>query len=177
MIEQYRKDVSKIHASSELIQRTRTAMKQEEEDAADPKKPGKRNPYGFSAWRIAIPLSAVAAALFLVIVPGVIHKGATQEDIQIQMAVPLGQKEEQQPVSIENGSNQPIELTEVARMPAEFADAEKIEKDGAVYYILRGESTDEWKAYAKIKGKKYLLCGKAAGKEDFLNRIEALLFG
>ena len=101
MIEQYRKDVSQIHASSELIQRTRTAMKQEEErlkeeeDAADPKKPGKRNPYGFSAWRIAIPLSAVAAALFLVIVPGVIHKGATQEDIQIQMAVPLGQKEEQ----------------------------------------------------------------------------------
>ena len=183
MIEQYRKDVSQIHASSELIQRTRTAMKQEEErlkeeeEAADPKKPGKRNPYGVSAWRIAIPLSAVAAALFLVIVPGVIHKGATQEDIQIQMAVPLGQKEEQQPVSIENGSNQPIELTEVARMPAEFADAEKIEKDGAVYYILRGESTDEWKAYAKIKGKKYLLCGKAAGKEDFLNRIEALLFG
>ena len=147
MIEQYRKDVSQIHASSELIQRTRTAMKQEEErlkeeeDAADPKKPGKRNPYGFSAWRIAIPLSAVAAALLLVIVPGVIHKGATQEDIQIQMAVPLGQKEEQQPVSIENGSNQSIEL-------------------------LCGD-----------KGKKYLLCGKVAGKEDFLNRIEALLFG
>ena len=31
MIEQYRKDVSQIHASSELIQRTRAAMKQEEE--------------------------------------------------------------------------------------------------------------------------------------------------
>ena len=31
MIEQYRKDISQIQVSSELMQRTRAAMKQEEE--------------------------------------------------------------------------------------------------------------------------------------------------
>ena len=181
MIEQYRKDVSQIHASSELIQRTRAAMKQEEERLQEEEEvPGRRKSMKwdlvrYGAGRIAIPLVAAAAALLLVIAPGVIQRSIPQADTKIQMPGKLGQKGENYPVILKNGDNQTIELTETAKMPAEFADAEKIEMNGAVYYVLPGEASCEWKAYVEMEGRNYLLCGRAEEEEDFLNRAEALL--
>lgn len=180
MIEQYRKDILQIHASSELIQRTRAAMKQEEERLREEEEvPGRRKSMKwdlvrYRAGRIAIPLVA-AAALLLVIAPGVIQRSIPQADTKIQMPGKLGQKGEKYPVILKNGDNQTIELTETAKMPAEFADAEKIEMNGAVYYVLPGEAAGEWKAYVEMEGRNYLLCGRAEEKEDFLDRAEALL--
>ena len=117
MIEQYRKDVSQIHASSELIQRTRAAMKQEEERLQEEEEvPGRRKSMKwdlvrYGAGRIAIPLVAAAAALLLVIAPGVIQRSIPQADTKIQMPGKLGQKGENYPVILKNGDNQTKQFT------------------------------------------------------------------
>lgn len=171
MIEQYHKDASQIHASSELIRQTRAAMRQEEERLKEEEELSAHRRVGKR--KAVIFLSVAAAALLLVIVPGAIQGSTTQAEIK--MPDKLGQKEEKSLISIESGNSQALKLTETAKMPAEYADAEKIEKAGAVFYILPGEAKDEWEAYVEYKGKNYLLLGSAGGKEEFLEQAAELL--
>ena len=179
MLEQYHKEVSQIHASSELIQRTKAAMKQEEkrlkenEELQWKENSRQRRNSRFQIKKVVLPLSVAAALVLLVGVTGVSLKVDSQTDTEIQMPVQLGQKEEDQLVEI--GSSQKMQLIEAAEMPAEFADAAKVKKDGAVYYILQSERAGEWKAYIEVGEEKYLISGRAEAEEDFFKQIEALL--
>ncbi len=183
MIEQYRKDMSEVHARTELIQRTKVAMKQEEERLGekDSKEEGVQNEsadhiikVNSRIKRLWIPLSAAAAILILIAVPGVWSKSGTGTGRDIQTPARLGQADNNQPGFI---TNEPVAkgVTEVYEMPEEFENIKEIQKENVVYRVLYEKESDEWTAFIASENKMYLFTGEAVDEERFLQLAEAAL--
>ena len=182
MIEQYRKDMSEVHARTELIQRTKAAMKQEEErlsqneveEGVQSEKTGQIRKVNSRIKRLWIPLSAAAAILLLITVPGIWAPKDTGAGRDIQTPARFGQMDNNEPSLIVNESVA-NGVTEVNEMPAEFESVTEIQKGDAVYRLLYEKESDEWSAFIIDEQKMYLFTGKAADEESFLQLAEAAL--
>ena len=181
MIEQYKKEMSEVHAPADLIERTREAMKKEEEKL---QKKGKgRN----ITARIIVPLSVAAAAFILIAVPSALKGAGTQT----QTPALLGQENTSDVQKIESGMTADaanelakeneiaikaeMKMTELSEMPEEFADAREIKQDGYTYLLVERQDGTGWKAYVEKEGKGYLITGIAEDEESFLQEAEKLI--
>lgn len=196
MIEQYKKEMSEVHAPANLIERTREAMKKEEEKlqtedgrgnvTAKAEKRKKGTGKRRINW-ITVPLSVAAAAFILIAVPSALKGAGTQT----QTPALLGQENTSDVQKIESGMTADaanelakeneivikveIEMTEVSEMPVEFADAREVKQGEHTYLLAERQDGTGWKAYVEKEGKGYLITGMAEDEESFLLEAEKLI--
>lgn len=165
MKEQYQKEISQIHVPKELLEKTKQAMKEEEQALSREKKAGKRIPFG------RISMVAAAALLLLVMIPSGISflsgrdqsKNNGQTQLQLQMenhADPeigkIGKKEEKA-----------LSVKEVERMPEEFQGAEEIVIGDITMLVAADEETGYLKAYFEKEEKAYTVTSKLTDLGEF----------
>lgn len=196
MIEQYKKEMSEVHAPADLIERTREAMKKEEEklqtediNQDEIRKTGKTKKVigkRRTGW-VAVAMTAAAAVLLLIAAPFVLQGTATQD----KTPALLGQENTSNVQKIENGMSSnnadelttenekvkesEIEMTEVSEMPEEFADAREVKLGGHICLLLKMQEGAGWKAYVEKEGKGYLITGIAKDEEHFLQEAQKLI--
>lgn len=193
MIEQYKKEMSEVHAPADLIERTREAVKKEEEKqqtegrrgniTAEAEKRKKETGKHRGNW-IAASLSAAAAVLVLTAVPFALKGAGTQE----KTPALLGQENASDVQKIKNGmaADEPaeesaseikveIKMTEVSEIPEEFADAREVKQDGYTCLLLVPYDGTGFKAFVEKEGKGYLITGMAEDEEHFLQEAEKLI--
>ena len=151
MKEQYQKEVSQIHVPKELLEKTKQAMKEEEQTLSREKKTGKVIPFK------KISMVAAAAILLLVMIPTGISffRGMDQSENggQMQMQLQLENHAEPEFVKIGQGGEKALSVKEVDRMPEEFEGAD--------------EKTGYLKAYFERDGKAYAVTSKLMDLGEF----------
>ena len=193
MIEQYRKEMSEVHAPDDLIKRTREAMKREEgklqaengKGIVTVKAEKTKKEAGKKVNWIVVSLSAAAAILIMIAIPSTFKGDGTL----VQTPAQLGQENTSDVKKIENGittdsadeaikdskADTEIEMTEVSEMPEEFAAAREIQQGGYRYLLLERQDGAGWKAYVKKEEKGYLITGITKDEESFLQEAEMLI--
>lgn len=186
MIEQYDKEMSQVHAPSDLIQRTKAAMRQEEERLqANPKEKdgtgqGKRR----KKWGWI--LTPVAAALVLAVFPAAflgsmdgkevkppVRAGREEPSVSLlpQGDLPLPRLSGMEATAAEN--TEEGTLKKVSEKTAEFGDAEPVEMKRAKVWAAAGE--DGWKAYIETEDGAYLYTDQADSIDEFLKKVGDVL--
>lgn len=127
MKEQYQKEVSQIHVPEELLEKTKKAMKEEEESLLQ--KRTAKIPVPF----FRISLAAAAAVLLLIIVPVAVHfqTGDEQTGEEMQMQMHLSELQDPVMIKIEKGDG------ETEEKPAAFADAGGITIEENIVFIIK----------------------------------------
>lgn len=126
MKEQYQKEVSQIHVPEELLEKTRKAMKEEEESLLQ--KRVAKIPVPF--FRISLAAAAVAV-LLLIIVPVAVHFQTGDEQIGEEMQMHLSDLQDPVMIKIEKGDG------ETEEKPAAFADAGGITIEKNIVFIMK----------------------------------------
>lgn len=170
MIQQYKKEMSKIHAPAYLVERTKEAMRREEEKLKEElagllEKPGSVSDIQKKSNRkkIAISFLAVAAVLLVVLMPNMM------KDTGVRMQT-------QKPLQLAPKEMSDLQIIEYERakesMPEDITDEESGEE---TYFILKDEKTKNLKAFVEINGNGYVISGELEDEESFLQEAEKLL--
>lgn len=167
MKEQYQKEVSQIHVPSELLLRTKQAMKEEEERLGEEKRAAKVIPFRM----MSIAAAVLAIAIVIPLATGFLGKEGKEEmktpgvqlagTVKPQLgAISKGDKEQSKELTI----------TEADRMPKEWSDLEEITVAGKLIIITTDEETGFWMAYDEQK--KVVVASEIIEKEAFLEALE-----
>jgi len=125
MKEQYQKEISQIHVPEELLEKTKKAMKEEEESLLQKKTAKIPVPFG------RISLAAAAAVLLLIIVPAAVHFQTGDEQTGEEMQMHLSNQQDPVMKKIEKGDGEREEK------PAEFEDAGGITIGENIVFIIK----------------------------------------
>lgn len=182
MIEQYNKEMSEVHAPAYLVERTRKAMKQEEEilkkEGVKPyRKTG--NTSKKNRKKMVISLLTAAAALMLVLVPALVKDEGTQMPKPMQLSPKetkgLEKIELKGSADEKDGEESTLQITLVPYMPKEFGSAEELSYGEITYFLLVDKELGSLTAYVEKDGKNYLISGGMEDEESFLQEAEKLL--
>lgn len=111
MKEQYQKEISQIHVPEELLEKTKKAMKEEEESLLQKRTAKIPVPFG------RISLAAAAAVLLFIVVPAAVHFQTGDEQTGEEMQMHLSDLQDPAMKKIEKGDG------ETEEKPAGFEDA------------------------------------------------------
>ena len=165
MKEQYQKEISQIHVPKELLEKTKQAMKEEEQTLSREKKTGKVIPFK------KISMVAAAAILLLVMIPTGISffRGMDQRENggQMQMQLQLENHAEPEIVKIGQGGEKALTVKEVNRKPEGFEDAEENVIGDITVFVIADEETGHLKAYYEKDGKAYAVTSKLTDLGEF----------
>lgn len=165
MKEQYQKEVSQIHVPKELLEKTKQAMKEEEQTLSRKKMTGKVIPFK------KISMVAAAAILLLVMIPTGISffRGMDQNENggQMQMQLQLENHAEPEIVKIGQGGEKALSVKEVDRMPEEFEGADETVIGDITVFVIADEETGHLKAYYEEEGKAYTVTSKFTDLGEF----------
>lgn len=191
MKEQYREETSQIHAPSDLVQKTRDAMRQEEQRLKK-----ERRRYRVSRW--TLPLSAAAAVVVLLTVTMVmrgaigsrISSDKAQDDAYSgEMSMQFGEADlaadyaedaegtdDKTPAALVRPDAFIIEITEVKEEPDFYysLDTEACYYEDLLFWVNQNES-GEWSAYVSVRGDRYVIVSDIEEQERFLEEAYALL--
>ena len=165
MKEQYQKEVSQIHVPKELLEKTKQAMKEEEQTLSRKKMTGKVIPFK------KISMVVAAAILLLVMIPTGISffRGMDQSENggQMQMQLQLENHAEPEFVKIGQGGEKALSVKEVDRMPEEFEGADETVIGDIIVRVTADEKTGYLKAYFERDGKAYAVTSKLMDLGEF----------
>ena len=165
MKEQYQKEVSQIHVPKELLEKTKQAMKEEEQTLSRKKMTGKVIPFK------KISMVVAAAFLLLVMIPAGISfsRGMDQSENggQMQMQLQLENHAEPEIVKIGQGGEKALSVKEVDRMPEEFEGADETVIGDIIVRVTADEKTGYLKAYFERDGKAYAVTSKLMDLGEF----------
>ena len=165
MKEQYQKEVSQIHVPKELLEKTKQAMKEEEQTLSRKKMTGKVIPFK------KISMVVAAAILLLVMIPTGISfsRGMDQSENggQMQMQLQLKNHAEPEIVKIGQGGEKALSVKEVDRMPEEFEGADETVIGDIIVRVTADEKTGYLKAYFERDGKAYAVTSKLTDLGEF----------
>ena len=165
MKEQYQKEVSQIHVPKELLEKTKQAMKEEEQTLSRKKMTGKVIPFK------KISMVVAAAILLLVMIPTGISfsRGMDQSENggQMQMQLQLENHAEPEIVKIGQGGEKALTVKEVNRKPEGFEDAEENVIGDITVFVIADEETGHLKAYYEKDGKAYAVTSKLTDLGEF----------
>ncbi len=165
MKEQYQKEVSQIHVPKELLEKTKQAMKEEEQTLSRKKMTGKVIPFK------KISMVVAAAILLLVMIPTGISffRGMDQSENggQMQMQLQLENHAEPEIVKIGQGGEKALSVKEVDRMPEEFEGADETVIGDIIVRVTADEKTGYLKAYFERDGKAYAVTSKLTDLGEF----------
>ena len=165
MKEQYQKEVSQIHVPKELLEKTKQAMKEEEQTLSRKKMTGKVIPFK------KISMVVAAAILLLVMIPAGISfsRGMDQSENggQMQMQLQLENHAEPEIVKIGQGGEKALSVKEVDRMPEEFEGADETVIGDIIVRVTADEKTGYLKAYFERDGKAYAVTSKLMDLGEF----------
>ena len=165
MKEQYQKEVSQIHVPKELLEKTKQAMKEEEQTLSRKKMTGKVIPFK------KISMVVAAAILLLVMIPAGISfsRGMDQSKNggQMQMQLQLENHAEPEIVKIGQGGEKALSVKEVDRMPEEFEGADETVIGDIIVRVTADEKTGYLKAYFERDGKAYAVTSKLMDLGEF----------
>lgn len=165
MKEQYQKEVSQIHVPKELLEKTKQAMKEEEQTLSRKKMTGKVIPFK------KISMVVAAAILLLVMIPTGISfsRGMDQSENggQMQMQLQLENHAEPEIVKIGQGGEKALSVKEVDRMPEEFEGADETVIGDIIVRVTADEKTGYLKAYFERDGKAYAVTSKLMDLGEF----------
>ena len=165
MKEQYQKEVSQIHVPKELLEKTKQAMKEEEQTLSRKKMTGKVIPFK------KISMVVAAAILLLVMIPTGISfsRGMDQSENggQMQMQLQLENHAEPEIVKIGQGGEKALAVKEVDRMPEEFEGADETVIGDIIVRVTADEKTGYLKAYFERDGKAYAVTSKLMDLGEF----------
>ena len=165
MKEQYQKEFSQIHVPKELLEKTKQAMKEEEETFSRKKMAGKVIPIK------KISLVAAVAFLLLVMIPAGISfsRGMDQSENggQMQMQLQLENHAEPEIVKIGQGGEKALSVKEVDRMPEEFEGADETVIGDIIVRVTADEKTGYLKAYFERDGKAYAVTSQLMDLGEF----------
>lgn len=168
MKEQYQRAVSQIHVPSELLLKTKQAMKEEE---------ARINGQGHKEKVIPFRMiSMVAAAVLMVIIAvpmasGLLRTGSEEEMAKPQMqlagtmqpelgAIPKG----------DVGPKQVLAVTKADMVPEEWTETEEVTVAGKQILLAMDEMTGYYMAYDAEEGQ--IVTSEIADKEMFLKELE-----
>lgn len=158
MIEQYGKEIDQMHASPELIQRTKAAMRQEEKRIRKKRK----------MWAL-VP---VAAVLLLAVIPPILWQN--EEPTEIEAPIRAGREEPTSSLIPREDSQTAGMLKQVSVKPEEFSAVEPMETEQAEVWVLTG-AEGGFRAYVETKECAYLYEDQADNLEEFLQKIKETL--
>ena len=167
MKEQYQKEVSQIHVPKELLEKTKQAMKEEEQTLSRKKMTGKVIPFK------KISMVVAAAILLLVMIPTGISfsRGMDQSEnggqMQMQLQLQLENHAEPEIVKIGQGGEKALSVKEVDRMPEEFEGADETVIGDIIVRVTADEKTGYLKAYFERDGKAYAVTSKLMDLGEF----------
>ena len=165
MKERYQKEVSQIHVPKELLEKTKQAMKEEEQTLSRKKMTGKVIPFK------KISMVVAAAILLLVMIPTGISfsRGMDQSENggQMQMQLQLENHAEPEIVKIGQGGEKALSVKEVDRMPEEFEGADETVIGDIIVRVTADEKTGYLKAYFERDGKAYAVTSKLMDLGEF----------
>lgn len=165
MKEQYQKEVSQIHVPKELLEKTKQAMKEEEQTLSRKKMTGKVIPFK------KISMVVAAAILLLVMIPTGISffRGMDQSENggQMQMQLQLENHAEPEIVKIGQGGEKALTVKEVNRKPEGFEDAEENVIGDSTVFVIADEETGYLEAYYEKDGKAYAATSKLTDLGEF----------
>ena len=165
MKEQYQKEVSQIHVPKELLEKTKQAMKEEEQTLSRKKMTGRVFPFK------KISMVAAVALLLLVMIPAGISfcRGMDQSENggQMQMQLQLKNHAEPEIVKIGQGGEKALTVKEVNRKPEGFEDAEENVIGDITVFVIADEETGHLKAYYEKDGKAYAVTSKLTDLGEF----------
>ena len=165
MKEQYQKEVSQIHVPKELLEKTKQAMKEEEQTLSRKKMTGKVIPFK------KISMVVAAAILLLVMIPTGISffRGMDQSENggQMQMQLQLENHAEPEIVKIGQGGEKALTVKEVNRKPEGFEDAEENVIGDITGFVIADEETGYLEAYYEKDGKAYAATSKLTDLGEF----------
>ena len=165
MKEQYQKEFSQIHVPKELLEKTKQAMKEEEQTLSRKKMTGKVIPFK------KISMVVAAAILLLVMIPTGISfsRGMDQSENggQMQMQLQLENHAEPEIVKIGQGGEKALSVKEVDRMPEEFEGADETVIGDIIVRVTADEKTGYLKAYFERDGKAYAVTSKLMDLGEF----------
>ena len=173
MKEQYQKEVSQIHVPKELLEKTKQAMKEEEQTLSRKKMTGKVIPFK------KISMVVAAAILLLVMIPTGISffRGIDQSENggQMQMQLQLENHAEPEIVKIGQGGEKALTVKEVNRKPEGFEDAEENVIGDITVFVIADEETGHLKAYYEKDGKAYAVTSKLTDLGEFEEALKKKL--
>lgn len=165
MKEQYQKEVSQIHVPKELLEKTKQAMKEEEQTLSRKKMTGRVFPFK------KISMVAAVALLLLVMIPAGISfsRGMDQSENggQMQMQLQLKNHAEPEIVKIGQGGKKALTVKEVNRKPEGFEDAEENVIGDSTVFVIADEETGYLEAYYEKDSKAYAVTSKLTDLEEF----------
>lgn len=167
MKEQYQNELSQVRAPKELIEKTKLAMKQEEEKKTVPVT-RKVN----TKWVLA----AAAVVLLVTVSVGVLVNQKTEVENPIQ----LGMQEQKGPVDIEKADE--ISFGELTIKKTDKA-VEEIQGNNVVLQEIHGVQvtvytnviTGCYQCFLEREGQSYVISSKITEREAFVNEVESYL--
>lgn len=168
MKEQYQREISQIHVPTELLLKTKQAMKEEE---------ARINGQGHKEKVIPFRMISMAAAAVLMViiavpmVSGLLKTGSKEELAKPQMqlagtmqpelgAIPKG----------DVGPKQVITVTKADMVPEEWTETEEVTVAGKLILVATDETTGYYMAYDTEEGQ--IVTSEIADKEMFLKELE-----
>lgn len=165
MKEQYQKEISQIHVPKELLEKTKQAMKEEEQTLSRERKTEKVLSFG------RISLVAAAAVLLLVMIPAGVSLfrvgDQSKNGGQMQMQLQLENHAEPEIVKIGQGGEKALSIKEVDRMPEGFEDADENMIGDITVFVIADEETGHLKAYYEEEGNAYAVTSKLTDLGEF----------
>lgn len=168
MKEQYQRAVSQIHVPSELLLKTKQAMKEEE---------ARINGQGYKEKVIPFRMiSMVAAAVLMVIiavpmVSGLLKTGSKEELAKPQMQLAGTMQPELGAIPKEDiGSKQVLTVTKADMVPEEWTETEEVTVAGKLILVVTDETTGYYMAYDTEEG--VMITSEISEKEVFLKELE-----
>lgn len=166
MKEQYQKEVSQIHVPKELLEKTKQAMK-EEEERLEKQNETKRIPFS------RISLAAAAAVLLLIVIPVVSFYVKTDENNSEQkMPIQLSGQKSPGIGQIEKGEDAELKIEEVSERSAEFENAKETLIGEKTVFMIKDIQTGNFKAYFEKDQKKYEINSAISDEEEFKQALE-----
>lgn len=164
--EQYRKEISQIHAPKQLLEKTKQAMK-EEEKRLEQQRNAKRL---FSFGRV---LSAAAAAVLLLSVAAVfIYSRGDKTPAQQEIPLQLSGKQEPEIGKIEKGNDTGLTVGEVSEMPEECKDIKGMMIGTETVFVIADEETGTFRAYYEKEKICYEVLSDITDEEEFIKALE-----
>lgn len=153
MIQEYRKEMAKVHAGEDLIRRTKLAALQESGSYALRKKRQQR----------LFPIfGAAAACILLLLLPGALQQAGSRNQTPQRMGHKTEQTREISQIP------QKDKLVSMDKMPERFEAAEVIKEEEVTYYLLWEEESKAGEVYIKEQEQGYLFTAQAEDDKELL---------
>lgn len=179
MIEQYNKEMSEVHAPTDLILKTKAAMKAEEEKIKEEKLQEEKKTDNKTVvvkkspqiWlkRIGLPLTAAAAVLLLVVVPNGLQTKDDKPDVKLPEQIV------DKNIDGSKFFEDEVSIRQIEELPQNLENMKEVQIGENVWLVSFDETDEMWFAYIEKEGKVYMVKGSLSQEEDFLQKAEELL--